>query len=225
MSTLVDLLTYTEKKHVKEVYEKISTHFNFTRNHVWAGVKSFLDRLEANETLLEVGCGNGRNLEYVNNKQSLNIKTKGCDIVNNFLKICTNKNIDVCYGDQRSLPFSNNSYKYIISIAVLHHLEHNNDRIKAIKEIIRVLEPNGYAYIQVWKAENKSCDKFVKWTDKKNQTYDRYYHMFDIADFKLLFINNNIQISQLFEEKNNIICVIQKNNLTDSNKEEKYNNY
>ena len=51
-----------EKTHVHDVYESISDHFSQTRYKVWPSVKKFLDEIPDNASVLEVGCGNGKNL-------------------------------------------------------------------------------------------------------------------------------------------------------------------
>ena len=52
-----------EKKFVHDTYQKIAyKRFDITRKYLWKSVKEFLDDLEPNTFLLEVGSGNGRNL-------------------------------------------------------------------------------------------------------------------------------------------------------------------
>ena len=54
-----DKPTEIEKKHVYEVYDKISEHFSLTRYKPWPQVSDFLNSLPDNSFLLDVGCGNG----------------------------------------------------------------------------------------------------------------------------------------------------------------------
>jgi len=56
------LPTDMEKKHVYEVYDKIAPHFSHTRYKPWPKIETFLNELEPNSLVLDVGCGNGKYL-------------------------------------------------------------------------------------------------------------------------------------------------------------------
>lgn len=45
-----------------QVYENISSHFNETRYKQWPNVTKFIQSLNPNDILLDVGCGNGKYL-------------------------------------------------------------------------------------------------------------------------------------------------------------------
>lgn len=45
-----------------QVYEKISSHFDETRQKQWPNVTDFLSTIEPGGFLLDVGCGNGKYL-------------------------------------------------------------------------------------------------------------------------------------------------------------------
>lgn len=51
-----------ETKHVHNIYSEISDHFSQTRYKIWPSVKQFMDEIPDNASVLEVGCGNGKNL-------------------------------------------------------------------------------------------------------------------------------------------------------------------
>ena len=53
-----------EKKYVYDTYSKIAHSFSNTRSYIWPSVKLFLDNLDVGSIILEVGCGNGKNLDY-----------------------------------------------------------------------------------------------------------------------------------------------------------------
>ena len=48
--------------HVQSVYNEIATHFNQTRVYMWPKVKEYIKNLPAHSMVLDVGCGNGRNM-------------------------------------------------------------------------------------------------------------------------------------------------------------------
>ena len=200
-----------EKEYVVDVYEKISSHFDNTRSYVWPAVKNFLNSLSPGQypNILEVGCGNGRNMMY---RPELMIK--GCDIVQSFLNICSNKGLSVRYSNQKELLYPDKSFNVVLSIAVLHHLADEGDRKKSIDEIIRILQKDGLCYIQVWKnSENPDVSegKFINWTDIDSKiVYKRFYYFYCENDFKALFDRDDIEVLNFFEERNNFICIFKK---------------
>ena len=67
--------------------KKIAKHFNDTRTYKWNWVNEFLDSLNNNSIVYDLGCGNGRNMVVSNN----NLKFVGIDNCENFIKICKEK--------------------------------------------------------------------------------------------------------------------------------------
>lgn len=51
-----------EKSHVHNIYDKIAEHFTKTRYRIWPGVEEFLKQTSPLDTVLDVGCGNGKNI-------------------------------------------------------------------------------------------------------------------------------------------------------------------
>jgi ubiquinone/menaquinone biosynthesis C-methylase UbiE len=51
---------------IEQVYNKIAKEFDKTRVSVWSSVKNFLDALPVESTVLDIGCGNGKNMLYRN---------------------------------------------------------------------------------------------------------------------------------------------------------------
>ena len=129
---------------------------------------------------------------------------KGIDFSDSLLKICKSKDLDVLSSDIRSLPFENNTFDNTISIAVIHHLSTNEDRIKAIKELLRVTKKGGKILITVWAIEQeehsrrtfKLGDNIVSFEDSS-----RYYHIFNEESF--LNLIKDFQVEKYFWEKGN----------------------
>ena len=140
------MLTKIEENNVKEVYEKIASHFNNTRVYKWTWVNEFLDNLKNNSLVYDIGCGNGRNMNHNKN----NLTFIGLDNCNNFIDICNNKKLNVVNANITNIPFKSNSADAIMCIAVLHHLSNPQNRLTSLLELKRVIKPQGEILLSVW---------------------------------------------------------------------------
>lgn len=195
-----------EEKHVKNVYEKIACDFSKTRYKVWDNVKIFIDKIPTNSKLIEIGCGNGKNL-YRNDIYSV-----GIDNCDEFLKICNLKGLNVKNMDCCDLIFDNNTFNTAISIAVFHHLTSLERRIKALDEMIRILKPGGTGLLTLWSMENQikrnfiEGDNIVTWNHKDTGIiYERFYYVYSerlLHEFIALF-EKKIKIKEMYNDKGN----------------------
>lgn len=209
-----------EYNNVYKVYLKISEHFSSTRIMVWPKVKEFLEQCKKNSLILDIGCGNSKNMNYRTDCTYI-----GVDICENFIN--QNKKTSNCnyiIADCNSIPLQSNTIDYILSIAVIHHLSTYERRLKAIEEIYRLLKINGKALIYVWAYEQpkfkleKTQDVFVKWNlqkkyndEKKEDILYRYYHLFKKNELlELLYNFDNIKLIENGIQHYNYYCIIQK---------------
>ncbi len=183
---------------VKQVYETIAKHFSDTRYNQWNCVKVFLNTLTKSSLVCDIGCGNGKNMMYRDDLMYI-----GCDITENLLYITQGRlreKTDLLQVSGLQLPYRNNIYDAIMSIAVLHHIETHIDRIQFMKECIRCLQSGGRGLITVWGLEQPLKKKWINmgngdfmipWDDKDTGiTYNRFYHFFskdEINNFMNLF--------------------------------------
>lgn len=133
------------------IYDHFALHFNETRKAIWSNVKKFLDNIPKYSLIADIGCGNGK---YTCYRQDIFVIAN--DICVPLLNtIDKNSNIyshDCCIADGLYLPYKAKSFKYAISIAVLHHISDYESRLKFIKNIINILEPGGKLLFTVWDA-------------------------------------------------------------------------
>jgi len=73
------------------------------------------------------------------------------------------ENVDLVHSDAVNIPLNENSVDAVLFIAALHNIPQRYRRIKALKEINRILKPNGNAIISVWS----------RWQDKFRQHFLR----------------------------------------------------
>jgi ubiquinone/menaquinone biosynthesis C-methylase UbiE len=179
---------------VKDFYDRHWQRFDVSRVRIWKCVRDFTSTLVKNSTVLDVGCGNGKNIKYLLDND---IRAFGIDFSEKLVKVCKRKKLDVTVGDVLNIPFNDNSFDNIISIAVIHHLQKEEDRIKALNEMIRVCKNNGKILISVWAVEQSGQevqnrtfvygDNLVKWEND-----ERYYFIYDEEHIKKFVENFNV---------------------------------
>lgn len=93
--------------------------------------------------MLDVGCGTGYHCIPLYRRGFCII---GADISSEIIKIAKNKerNVDYVICDAMHLPFKDQSFALISCIATLHHLPKPSS---AIKEFHRILQNQGYLYL------------------------------------------------------------------------------
>lgn len=207
----------SEKQHVKDVYDAIASDFSRTRTRIWNHVQNFLDNIPDDSKCIDIGCGNGKNMMYANNR----LDFTGIDNCENFVKICRERNLNTECMDCCDLQFDDETFDHAISIAVIHHMTSYERRYKAVSELIRVLKKDGTALISFWSVENQDKfafnvgDNMVKWKHSlTNITYDRFYYIFNeqlLKKFIDEFINEfTIEILEIVNEKGNWYIKIKK---------------
>uniref|UniRef100_A0A915Q5E1 tRNA (carboxymethyluridine(34)-5-O)-methyltransferase n=1 Tax=Setaria digitata TaxID=48799 RepID=A0A915Q5E1_9BILA len=137
-----------EEQYVSAVYESIADHFDTTRHAQWNGVAKFLENFQPGTVVYDIGC----------------------DLCGNLCRIANQKDCNVLRADILSLPFKSSSAGAVLCIAVIHHLSTKMRRIRAVQELIRILEPGGQACITVWAYEQKLSNEpseYLKMRQKK----------------------------------------------------------
>lgn len=79
--------------------------------------------------------------------------------------------VAVC--DNLELPFRDESFDAVLSLAVVHHFATTERRVGAIRELARILRIGGRVVISVWALEQRhkrfeSQDVLVPWQTPKN---------------------------------------------------------
>ena len=87
---------------VKDFYNSYSKRFSQTRYSVWDVVKNFNNSINPNSKILDAGCGNGKNMVYLQNEGHT---VKGVDFSDSLLDICKEKSLDVQYSDIRKFLY------------------------------------------------------------------------------------------------------------------------
>ena len=206
-------------KRVKENYSLIAKDFSRTRKEPWPEIKFlFQDYLSPDNRVLDLGCGNGRYLPFF---QESRVKYSGIDNCEALIDIAKRKYPQAQFqtGNALNLPFSDNFFNNIYSIAVLHQIPSEPLRMQFLKEVKRTLKPEGTVILTVWKLHRLKDlfrlvrptflkmiglsrvgwkDAFIPWGQKTK----RYYHYFSEPELKKLVSKAGFRIKKSGVVKN-----------------------
>jgi ubiquinone/menaquinone biosynthesis C-methylase UbiE len=111
--------------------------------------------------VLDVGAGTGNlSLKFL----QFNCKVFASDVSSKSLELLkelsnNNQNLNLVIIKDENLPFEDNSFDIVCTYSVLHHIP---DYLRTVKEMIRVVKPEGYIYIDHEANRNKYYpDKFL----------------------------------------------------------------
>jgi len=187
-------------------YDIIANDFSKTRAYVWKCVKQFIDEInidkinideinieDASTTVMEVGCGNGKNLDYLFKHGFTKDAIHSLDSCHVFVNMVRNKgyncSLELAQNIDRLYP--SNYFDYLLCIAVIHHLPTEEERIDTITKCITLLKKGGHALFTAWAFEQSytdNCgtvfttskprsfpnagDNIVSWNKNKNKIVD-----------------------------------------------------
>jgi alkylated DNA repair protein alkB family protein 8 len=201
----------------KNTYEDIAERFSETRAYVWQCVKDFTNLITDKSNILEIGCGNGKNMEYILKNNNVNLI--GIDTCKKFVEICKDKKLNVILGDALKLHFEDNTFDYILCIAMFHHLLTDKEQDVSFKEMLRVMKRGAICILTCWATEQPFESKFkftegvniVPWKGK-DDTKTRYYYVYSEEMFLHFFMKyDQITIIKIYNEVGNWILLFRKN--------------
>ncbi|MFQ6049433.1 MAG: class I SAM-dependent methyltransferase [Candidatus Paceibacterales bacterium] len=203
----------------RQDYNLIAEEFSRTRQEILEEMKFlFEDYLMPGERVLDLGCGNGR---WVKLFQQKKVDYIGIDSSEKLIEIAKTSYPQAKFqvAEALNLPFPNNFFDKIYSIAVLHHIPSENLRIQFLKEAKRVLRPEGILILTVWRFHQKKeifllfkytilkligkskldfKDIFQPWGKK----IKRYYHWFSGKELRDLAKEAEFEIKEVGLVKN-----------------------
>jgi ubiquinone/menaquinone biosynthesis C-methylase UbiE len=141
-------LEYTKNQYNKK--ENIKRYGDAIKIGLWNSEKKFFEKyLNKNDCILDLGCGAGRTTFALNelgysNIIGIDIADKLIEYANNYSKE-NNIKIDFRVGDATKLDFEDNTFDVVIfSYNGMQSIPGEENRKKVLKEVYRVLKPNGY---------------------------------------------------------------------------------
>ncbi|MEI7741499.1 MAG: class I SAM-dependent methyltransferase [bacterium] len=193
----------------REDYDALADAMDVTRRYIWEELSDMMPEITANDRVLDIGCGNGRMVQTLKTKRYV-----GLDLSPELVKRAQARFPEASFvvGDALKLPFSEASFEYILSIAVLHQIPGMEARNQALKEAFRVLKPGGIMVISVWNLWRSKYlgyllkstlfklfwqhqmdfgDVLIPWKDKG---VARYYHAFCARTVRRMLVENGFQV-------------------------------
>jgi tRNA (uracil-5-)-methyltransferase TRM9 len=220
---------------IQQTYDAIAAEFDATRYKPWPQTMAFVNGLPEHGTILDLGCGNGRNVQYLASVHR-GFRIIGLDFSSRMLNLAkgkldrmlTDSSIEFVLGDIIKLPFASSSLNGAIFVAALHHLPTHAQRLAALLELERCLRPRAQAFISVWDFEQERFanelktqlaasphdhefgDVLVPWTGKRGKIHQRFYHLFYKDELEQLLGETNLEINELYRAADNYHAVVLK---------------
>lgn len=236
------------KLDLMKVFDEISREFNATRKKPWNEVYLVAKK---GTILVDLGCGPGRNSIAAIQEGS---EVLAIDLSQNMLKTTLRKAekiskkylLHAIKCDLNHLPVKSNSTDSAICLATIHHIPTLRERINALKEIRRILKPNGKLILSVWakyqprffkklpkmlwnyitRQVQEFGDIYVPWKSRKG-TFQRFYHLFskretvkmiEASGLKIVKVYGKSFKSRFFHENHIAIAIKSTTNMDRINK-------
>lgn len=193
----------------EEVWDKIALRW---QEYKVKSTKEAVDFIKNKKgKILDFGCGSGRNFTKTNGTiYAVDFSQKMLNYAKDYakkqkFKIITKK------APALKLPFKDNFFDRAIFIAILHCIDSEKKREKALKELYRVLKPKAEAMIFVWskkqkRLKNKPKECMIPWTINGKKYY-RYTYIYDKQELQKLLEKVGFKVLKAKEDKNIIIIV------------------
>lgn len=148
---MFNMITKIQEKIIDEFSSRVTqgAYIKNAEKGLWTSEKILIAKyFKPNSNILDIGCGTGRTTIPL---YELGYKITGLDLtplmIENAKKIAQAKNLEIFYevGDATKLKYPDNSFDNVIfSNNGWTQIPGGENRFQALKEIYRVLKPDGY---------------------------------------------------------------------------------
>lgn len=160
-------------------YNEFANEFNLSGARTKDVDLAFSLNKSGSDSVLEVGCGNGRDAQYIT---KLTNSYTGIDPSEKFMELTRN---NVSHGTllvefAQNLEFKPESFGLVFAFASLLHLK-KEDFKELMGKVYLWLKPGGVFYISLKKGEYRELEKVGKYGETR---YFYFYEFKDILDIK-----------------------------------------
>lgn len=198
----------------------MATYFSITRPYLSKDLLELKKYPKTGDRILDLGCGNGRLTQLFDRQK---IDYVGVDTAAKMVEIAQKKYPQDNFFIQKNpikIDMPTDTFDLVFCLSVFHHVPSEQSRLKYLKEIHRVLKPNGRLILTVWnlnkrrhltlellanKIKNRRIDwgdLFITFKDNTGQTIaQRYHHRFKQDEIVSLLENADFTIEELRHDK------------------------
>jgi SAM-dependent methyltransferase len=211
----------------KQFYQTFGREFSSTRQRLQPGVQRILDTLAGDESLLDLGCGNGELARERMRRGQCGPYT-GLDFSPSLLEVARHgwedapatfirADLTSSDWDKRMVTPIPQFFDLVTAFAVLHHIPGVNMRLSILQKVHELLRPSGRFIHSEWQFLNsdKLKSRVQPWqeiglSDKDVDPGDylldwrsggrglRYVHHFDEAELEVLAASSRFRVSTAF---------------------------
>lgn len=203
-------------------YDNFAKTFSKSRQNMkWPEIDYFFStniNTDMEISILDIGCGNGRLLEYIRNyRQKFQYLwiDESSEMIKEAIRLYPQSQFLTL--DMLDLNKINSKFDFIFFIASLHHLNTTEKRLQVLSKVKTLLKENWKIFLTNWNLLSEN--NFIKYKDSYNWNgdfnikiwkFDRYYHAFETTELEDLFLKTGFKIveNKIFETERNIISII-----------------
>ncbi len=191
----------------KDIFNQIAPGwYNFRHWSIFRNELEALAQRWQKGKLLNLGCAHGPDfLPFVRS-----FELYGIDFSVEMLRFARkysqkfNFTVNLSLADVAHLPYPDETFDWAVSVATYHHIESEQERLRALRELRRVLKPGSEAFITVWNHWQprfwfSEKEVFVPWHTKDRTLY-RYYYLFSYHELERLVKKAGFQVLKSFPE-------------------------
>jgi len=208
-----------DRASVRDTYEEIASHFAKTRAYPWPEVDRFLESAPGGAVGLDLGCGNGRHVAPLAARVD---RVLAVDASRGLLDEARDRvagdgvadRTTLLSGDAARLPLQADAIDLAAYVATLHHLPERSLRVASLDELARVLVPGGRALVSAWSTahdrfdDSEGFDTTVEWTLPDGEVVDRFYHVYDPAEFRADLDRSDLVVDDCFVSSGNCYATV-----------------
>ncbi len=211
----------------KQFYQTFGREFSSTRQRLQPGVKRVLERLTGNESILDLGCGNGEMARELMRRGHRGPYT-GLDFSLSLLEVARHgwedapatfvrANLTTPQWDKKIIASMSAPFDLVTAFATLHHIPGTATRLNILNKIHAFLRPGGQFVHSEWQFLNsdKLRKRILPWeeiglneadVDPGDYLLDwrsggrglRYVHHFDEAELNALAAAARFRVREAF---------------------------